>query len=74
MSWIYGLLFLAGFATLWRVYYGIRKMKEKREKDWDERLIRYFYRYSRRKELVLGEAALSQGDMGKTAGLQLLKG
>jgi Regulator of ribonuclease activity B len=39
MSWIYGLLFLAGFATLWRVYYGIRKMKEKREKDWDERLI-----------------------------------
>jgi hypothetical protein len=41
--------------------------------EWDERLIRYFYRYSRRKELALGDAALSQGDMGKTAGLQLLK-
>ena len=39
MNWIYALLFLAGFATLWRVYYGIRQMKEKREKDWDERLI-----------------------------------
>jgi hypothetical protein len=41
--------------------------------EWDERLIRYFYRYSRRQELALGEAALSQGDMGKTAGLQLLR-
>lgn len=39
MNWIYAILFLAGFATLWRVYYGIRQMKEKREKDWDERLI-----------------------------------
>ena len=39
----------------------------------DATLIRYFYRYSRRQELALGEAALSQGDMGKTAGLQLLR-
>lgn len=41
--------------------------------EMDALLIRYFYRYSRRKELVLGDAALSQGDMGKTAGLQPLK-
>ncbi len=38
----------------------------------DEALIRYFYRNSRRQELALGEAALSQGDMGKTARLQPL--
>lgn len=39
----------------------------------DEQLIRYFYRCSRRKELALGDAALSQGDMGKIAGLQPLR-
>lgn len=38
----------------------------------DAELIRYFYRYARRQELVLGDAALSQGDMGKAARLQLL--
>jgi hypothetical protein len=42
-------------------------------RDMDERLIRYFYRYSRRQELVLGDAALSQGDMGKAARLQVLR-
>ena len=39
----------------------------------DEALIRYFYRYSRRKELILGDAVFSQGDQGKTATLQLLR-
>jgi hypothetical protein len=39
MSWIYSLLFLAGAGVLWRIYYGIRQMKLKKEKDWDERLI-----------------------------------
>jgi hypothetical protein len=41
--------------------------------DHDAVLIRYFYRNSRRQELALGEAALSQGDMGKTASLQPLR-
>jgi len=40
--------------------------------EWDARLIRFFYRSSRRKELALGDAALSQGDMGKAARLQPL--
>ncbi len=40
--------------------------------EWDARLIRFFYRQSRRKELALGEAAFAQGDMGKTARLQRL--
>ena len=39
MSWILGLLFLAGAGILWRVYYGIRQMKLQTVKDWDERLI-----------------------------------
>ena len=39
----------------------------------DEQFIRYFYRYSRRKELILGDAVFSQGDQGKAATLQLLK-
>ena len=39
MSWILTLLFLAGAGVLWRVYYGIRQMKQKTEKDWDERQI-----------------------------------
>lgn len=39
----------------------------------DEALIRYFYRYARRKELILGDAVFSQGDQGKTATLQLLR-
>jgi aminoglycoside phosphotransferase (APT) family kinase protein len=39
----------------------------------DEALIRYFYRYSRRKELILGDAVFSQGDQGKRATLQLLR-
>lgn len=39
MSWIFGLLFLAGAGVLWRIYYGIRQMKLKKDKDWDERLI-----------------------------------
>lgn len=39
----------------------------------DEALIRYFYRYSRRKEFILGDAVFSQGDQGKTATLQLLR-
>ena len=43
------------------------------DEDIDEALIRYFYRYSRRKELILGDAVFSQGDQGKTATLQLLR-
>jgi aminoglycoside phosphotransferase (APT) family kinase protein len=39
----------------------------------DAALIRFFYRHARRKELALGDAALSQGDMGKAARLQLLR-
>lgn len=39
MSWVLTLLFLAGAILLGRIYYGIRKMKEKTEKDWDARLI-----------------------------------
>ncbi len=38
----------------------------------DEALIRYFYRYARRKKLILRDAVFSQGDQGKTATLQLL--
>ncbi|HTV78945.1 MAG TPA: ribonuclease E inhibitor RraB [Steroidobacteraceae bacterium] len=39
MSWVLALLFLAGAILLGRIYYGIRQMKEKTEKDWDARLI-----------------------------------
>ncbi len=39
MSWILTLLFVAGAVLLGRIYYGIRKMKEKTVKDWDTRLI-----------------------------------
>lgn len=39
MSWVLTLLFVAGAAALGRIYYGIRKMKEKSQKDWDARLI-----------------------------------
>ena len=39
----------------------------------DEAFIRYFYRYSRRKELILGDAVFSQGDQAKVASLQLLR-
>ena len=35
MSWVLTLLFLAGAVLLGRIYYGIRKMKEKTVKDWD---------------------------------------
>jgi hypothetical protein len=39
MNWVLTLLFLAGAVLLGRIYYGLRQMKEKRVKDWDERLI-----------------------------------
>jgi hypothetical protein len=39
MNWLLTLLFLAGAVLVGRIYYGIRKMKEARVKDWDERLI-----------------------------------
>jgi hypothetical protein len=39
MNWALTLLFLAGVLLLGRIYYGLRKMKEKTVKDWDERLI-----------------------------------
>lgn len=39
----------------------------------DEALIRFFYRHSRRRELLLGDAMLAQGDQGKAAKLQLLR-
>ncbi len=39
MNWVLTLLFVAGAVLLGRIYYGIRKMKERTEKDWDERLI-----------------------------------
>jgi hypothetical protein len=39
MSWLLTLLAIAGAVALGRIYYGLRKMKEKTEKDWDERLI-----------------------------------
>jgi Regulator of ribonuclease activity B len=39
MNWVLTLLFLAGAVLLGRIYYGIRKMKERTVKDWDERLI-----------------------------------
>jgi Regulator of ribonuclease activity B len=39
MNWALTLLFVAGVLLLGRIYYGLRKMKEKSVKDWDERLI-----------------------------------
>lgn len=39
MSWALTLLFVAGAVLLGRIYYGLRKMKERTEKDWDTRLI-----------------------------------
>jgi hypothetical protein len=39
MNWVLTLLFFAGAVLLGRIYYGIRQMKEKTVKDWDERLI-----------------------------------
>jgi len=39
MNWILALLFLVGAGLLWRIYTDIRKAKEARVKDWDERLI-----------------------------------
>ena len=39
MSWILTLLFVAGAILVGRIYYGIRQMKEKTEKDWDTKLI-----------------------------------
>jgi hypothetical protein len=39
MSWLLTLLVVAGAAALGRIYYNLRKMKEKTEKDWDARLI-----------------------------------
>ena len=39
MNWVLTLLFVAGAAAVGRIYYGIRKGKEKTEKDWDARLI-----------------------------------
>jgi len=39
MSWLLTLLVIAGAAALARIYYGLRKMKEKTEKDWDARVI-----------------------------------
>jgi hypothetical protein len=39
MSWILPLLFLVGAGLLFRIYSDVRKAKEARVKDWDERLI-----------------------------------
>jgi Regulator of ribonuclease activity B len=39
MNWVLTLLFVAGAVLLARIYYGLRKMKEKTVKDWDARLI-----------------------------------
>jgi hypothetical protein len=39
MSWILTLLVVAGGAALGRIYYQLRKMNEKTEKDWDAKLI-----------------------------------
>ena len=39
----------------------------------DEALIRFFYRHSRRREWLLDDAMLAQGDQGKVAHLQLLR-
>lgn len=39
MSWVFAFLAAAGAIALGRIYYGLRKMKETRVKDWDERLI-----------------------------------
>jgi hypothetical protein len=39
MSWLLTLLVVAGAVALGRIYYGLHKMKQKTEKDWDTRLI-----------------------------------
>src|SRR5277367_3614350 len=39
MNWLLTLLVVAGAVAIGRIYYGIRKGKEKTEKDWDARLI-----------------------------------
>ncbi len=39
MTWIFTLLFVAAAVVLGRIFYSIRKVKEKSEKDWDTRLI-----------------------------------
>jgi hypothetical protein len=39
MTWVLTLLFVAGAVLVGRIYYGIRQMKQKAEKDWDTRLI-----------------------------------
>jgi hypothetical protein len=39
MSWVLTLLFVAGAVLLGRIYYGLRQMKQRTEKDWDARLI-----------------------------------
>jgi regulator of RNase E activity RraB len=39
MNWVLTLLFVAGAALLGRIYYGLRQMKQRAEKDWDARLI-----------------------------------
>jgi hypothetical protein len=36
MSWFMALLFAGGLVAVGRIYYGIRKMREQRVKDWDE--------------------------------------
>jgi hypothetical protein len=39
MNWLFALLFVAAAVALGRIFYALRKMKEKTEKDWDARLI-----------------------------------
>jgi hypothetical protein len=39
MNWLLTLLVVAGAVAIGRIYYGIRKGKEKVEKDWDASLI-----------------------------------
>jgi hypothetical protein len=39
MSWVLTLLFVAGAVLLGRIYYGLRQMKQRTEKDWDAKLI-----------------------------------
>ncbi len=39
MNWLLTLLFVAGAAALGRIYYTLRKVNQKTEKDWDARLI-----------------------------------
>ena len=36
MSFVWTLLFLGAVVAIGRIYYGIRKMREQRVKDWDE--------------------------------------